>query len=210
MGLTTSSPYGGGLQLLLDAGFDPSAAAAALDACDGDAQRALQHLRRRNRQSTSAATHANVADAHSLVDTLNTILREQRPWAEFAERFLLPDHPRERLLTNLLYYRGNYCVITCFCVAVGLLLQPTLLLASLGSAGLVFAAMTYEESSFTLEQRLSAAGLSAAVLLHRSGAVMGVARIAIVCFGICGTHAMFRARSLSSRWRHLYEQMKQE
>ena len=45
------------------------------------------------------------------------MLREQRPWDEFFARFLWPEHLRDRIQTNLYYYRGNYAIINAGVIA---------------------------------------------------------------------------------------------
>ena len=68
------------------------------------------------------------ANSQPIAEMVNSLLREQRPWSEFFERFLWPEHLRERVLTNLNYYAANYVVIGGGCSLVAVLAQPTLIL----------------------------------------------------------------------------------
>ena len=140
------------------------------------------------------------------------MLREQRPWNEFAERFMAPEHLGERVQTNLLYYRGNYLVMCGGVCAVGILVQPTLLVVA-GLVGAAFygaaewgdAPVSGLEQRFDFQQRMCAAGLASAALVNYSGVLDKVARIGLVCAALVLGHAAFRARSIAARWSFFKE-----
>ena len=118
-------------------GFDVASVRAALEACDGDVDRAEQLLRQERARRETAARGGGDGGAEEIGRAVNSVLREQRPWSEFGERFLWPEHPRERMLTNLVYYRANYLILCVAATLVAMLLVPQLLF----TAGLV--AMTF-------------------------------------------------------------------
>mmetsp|Transcript_27170 Transcript_27170/g.82411 ORF Transcript_27170/g.82411 Transcript_27170/m.82411 type:complete len:209 (-) Transcript_27170:122-748(-) len=189
-------------------GFDVASCRAALDACDGDVDRAERLLREQ-------ARGARVGQGVELFGMhINSILREQRPWSEFFERFLWPEHPRERLLTNLVYYRGNYLVLVFAIILIAVLLLPKLFFTAALMCMTFTCAILLGDTPIPhvgpleLQQRLAVACIPAAWLLQTSGCVGLLAQLASVCFGLVLSHATFRARSLSSRWRFLHEQFK--
>ena len=114
-----NTPTTARLQHLTNLGFTVAESRAALRHTDGDVEKAAAILQRLRRQKAARAN-----SAAGLVDRVNDLLREQKPWSEFFERFLWPEHIDERLQTNLLYYRANYLVVTGGVVIVALLLQP--------------------------------------------------------------------------------------
>jgi hypothetical protein len=189
-------------------GFDVASCRAALDACDGDVARAERLLRAQARAARAGA------GTEQLGIQINMILREQRPWSEFFDRFLWPEHPRERLLTNLVYYRANYLVLCFFATLVAVLLLPQLFFTAAMVAMTFGGAVMLGDSPvpglgpLQLEQRLAVACIPAAWLLNTSGCAGIVAQLGSVCSGLVLAHATFRARSLSSRWRYLHEQFK--
>ena len=101
MGATNSTER---LDHLTSLGFSVSEARLALDATGGNLEQAESLLRaKREREQASS----------SFGERVNLVLRQQRPWSEFVERFLWPEHLEERLATNLLYYQANYLVLCC-------------------------------------------------------------------------------------------------
>ena len=66
------------------------------------------------------------------------MFREQKSWNEFFERFMWPEHPREHIQTNLLYFRANYAIICCGITIVSVLVRPSLLVVT-GLIGGLFA-----------------------------------------------------------------------
>ena len=86
------------LQRLMDLGFSAAEARQALEQTNNDVDRAAELLlARRARESQSV-----------LVRSINRLLRTQRPWSEFFERFMWPEHLEERVRTNLSYYAAKY------------------------------------------------------------------------------------------------------
>uniref|UniRef100_A0A7S0IKP1 PRA1 family protein n=1 Tax=Calcidiscus leptoporus TaxID=127549 RepID=A0A7S0IKP1_9EUKA len=193
------------LQRLMDLGFTVAEARIALAEADGDVDRAAAILERRR----------NLNAKRGFAERVNGLLREQRPWAEFFDRFLWPEHLNERVNTNLMYYRGNYIVLCAGLVLLHMLIRPAMLLVGSVAAGLPVLALSWGETPvlgqpLDLTQRLVAAGLASALLLHWSGYVWELLGLAGTCSGIVLAHATFRARSLSSRWKFFNEQMKAE
>ena len=93
------------LQTLTDMGFSVAESRLALEATNGDVARAADLLARR-REAREAASGGAAARR------INQLLQEQRPWNEFFDRFMWPEHLSERVQTNLLYYRANYAIIS--------------------------------------------------------------------------------------------------
>jgi len=79
-------------------GFSVAEARLALEHTNGDVERAILCLLAKRRQEAAAE--------QGLANRVNAILRRQRPWPEFFERFLWPEHLHERLSTNLVYYEA--------------------------------------------------------------------------------------------------------
>ena len=79
-------------------GFSVAEARLALEHTNGDVDRAILCLLAKRRQEAAAE--------QGLANRVNAILRRQRPWPEFFERFLWPEHLHERLSTNLVYYEA--------------------------------------------------------------------------------------------------------
>ena len=188
------------LQRLTEMGFSVAESRIALEATGGDVDRAAILLTRRRREREQAAGGA-------LAYRINEFLREQRPWQEFFERFLWPEHMRERVQTNLLYYRGNYAIICGGCTVLGVLAQPSLLVVAGLVAATFYGAIEWGDEvvpvlnqRLALEQRATAAALMSCVLVNYSGFAPKVFRIVILCAGLVLSHAAFRARSLQARW----------
>lgn len=85
---------------LMDMGFSLADSRAALEATGGDVQAAAELLA--NQRARREREAGGV-----IAFRVNELLREQRPWNEFFERFLWPEHLGERIATNLLYYRAK-------------------------------------------------------------------------------------------------------
>ena len=88
------------LKALTDMGFTVAESRMALEATGGDVQQAANLLARHRARREAEAGGA-------LALHINDLLREQRPWNEFFERFLWPEHLSERIQTNLQYYRAK-------------------------------------------------------------------------------------------------------
>ena len=189
------------MKQLTDMGFTVAESRIALEAAGGDVTRAAELLVARRNQQQAAAGGVFAA-------RINQILSEQRPWNEFFERFLWPEHLAERVQTNLLYYRANYILICGGGTLVGVLLQPSLLVIACIVGGIFYGAIEWGDrrpvpglnQPLALDQRLSAAALASAGVVHSSGCFGQACRIAVVCGGIVLGHAAFRARSLAARW----------
>jgi len=95
MGATSSTAR---LDRITALGFSVAEARLALEHTNGDVDRAILLLRAKRRQEAAAE--------QGLANRVNAILRRQRPWPEFFERFLWPEHLHERLSTNLVYYEA--------------------------------------------------------------------------------------------------------
>ena len=95
MGATSSTAR---LDRITALGFSVAEARLALEHTNGDVDRAILLLLAKRRQEAAAE--------QGLANRVNAILRRQRPWPEFFERFLWPEHLHERLSTNLVYYEA--------------------------------------------------------------------------------------------------------
>ena len=95
MGATSSTAR---LDRITALGFSVAEARLALEHTNGDVDRAILCLLAKRRQEAAAE--------QGLANRVNAILRGQRPWPEFFERFLWPEHLHERLSTNLVYYEA--------------------------------------------------------------------------------------------------------
>lgn len=187
------------LQRLLDLGFSVEESRLALEATSGDVDAAIAILMARRKQANQHKTFA---------ERINYVLKQQRPWGEFFERFLWPEHFDERVRTNLFYYRANYLVLSLGLMVVAVLSQPALLLLAILNAALLAAALCMRDdeplpfTSIVLDrnQRVGAVGLSALASVNSSGHASTVCRVLILCAGLILAHATFRARSISARW----------
>ena len=180
----------------------------ALEATGGSLERAAELLTRRRAARQAAA-------GGPVTYQINELLREQKPWNEFFERFLWPEHWAERVQTNLLYYRANYAIICTGVSGIYVLLHPALLIISGLVAGLVYGAVSWGDARpvpglgqpLQLQQRLVAAALASAFMVNQSGSLQHLARVMLVCAGLILGHATFRARSLAARWSFFKEQV---
>ena len=84
------------LKRLTDLGFTVAESRAALDAAEGDVDRAEALLRSKQQ-----------SEGGPIGRRINALLREQRPWDDFFARFLWPEHLSERVQTNLYFYRAK-------------------------------------------------------------------------------------------------------
>jgi len=195
------------MKTLTDMGFTVTESRIALEETGGDVQRAADLLLQRRADREHAAGGV-------LAYRVNQLLREQRPWPEFFERFLWPEHLPERVQTNLVYYRANYAIICTAVLLAYVLLQPTLLIIFCLVCAMLFGAVEWGDTRpvpglnqpLALDQRVAAAALASAAVVHMSGSVDRVARVALLCGGLTLGHATFRARSLAARWHHFKEQ----
>ena len=217
------------MRTLTDMGFSVAEARMALDRTGGDLQQAAEYLAQRRERQQAAA-------GGPVAFRINELLREQKPWDEFFDRFLWPEHLSDRVQTNLLcvvfffasicsqeqlcarrYYRANYAIIcACVCI-VSVLMQPALLIVTAIVAAVLFAAVEWGdrpvpllEQPLQIEQRLTAAALTSAALVQFSGSAGQLARVATLCGGLTLGHATFRARTLAARWSFFKDQVAKE
>ena len=196
MGNSVSTPR---LDRLTAHGFSVTECRMALAAADGNVERAEQMLLERRRQAASGG---------AIASRVNAYMQDQRPWSEFFERFLWPEHWQERVQTNLVYYRANYVLVCLVIVLTSVIISPSLLLVAIIAFGGVAGAIAWGDEPvpglnqpLSLEQRLAGASLVAAVCVNMSGHAQTMARLALACTVVVLAHASFRARSLSSRWK---------
>jgi hypothetical protein len=200
------------LDRLTALGFSVAEARIALEQTGGDVARAEQLLLAERRRRAAAGG--------GLAERINAILRTQRPWPEFFERFLWPEHLYERVQTNLVYYEANYVIICGGISVVSVLLNPSLLLVTGLVGGLFAVAVAWDgdvnalapqvnlPAPLTLQQRLVAAGLGSSLVVNGTGHTSSICRVALLCFGVVFAHAAFRARSLKARWEFFKEELK--
>jgi hypothetical protein len=198
------------LRRLTDEGFTVAESRLALEATNGNVDAALEILRARRHA-------AEQAQGGALAYRINQFLRTQRPWDEFFDRFLWPEHLHERVSTNLHFYRGNYAIISIGIVGVSLLLQPALLVCTgLAIAAHVAAAEWAtpipgpDGTPLTVSQRLAIATLTSSLMFSWSGHSARLMRIAFLCCGTTLLHAAFRARTLTARWSFFRETVEKQ
>lgn len=199
------------LQQLTAMGFSVEESRLALQATNGNVERAAELLlqRRRARERSQGG---------ALAARINDFLRDQQPWNEFFGRFLWPEHLQERVSTNLLYYRANYAILTAGICGVGVLLRPALLGLVGATLGIMYVAAEWDgrlpqdwaTAPLRIEQRLTAAGAVSSLLVHWTGQRNEVLRLMVLCGGVVLGHATFRARSLSARWAFFREQVEKQ
>ena len=192
------------VKTLTDMGFSVAESRLALEATSGDVQRATEILLARRQAQERAHGGA-------LAARINHFLKDQRPWDEFFGTFLWPDHPQQRIQTNLVYYKANYAIVSAAVAGIGLLMQPRLLGMGALAAAIHFGAAQWDgpvpgyDRPLEFEQRLMAATLLSSVLVHWSGGAWQLTRIALVCGGCVLGHATFRSRTLAARWNFFRE-----
>ena len=211
MGATASTSR---LDRVTALGFSVAEARLALEHTNGDVDRAILCLLAKRRQEASAG--------QGLANRVNAILRRQRSWPEFFDRFLWPEHLEERISTNLLYYEANYIILCSGVAVVSILLNPSLLFVMTLVVALVGGAAAWDgdvnavapqlglPAPLALQQRLAAAGLGSSLIVNSTGHATSICRVALLCTGVVVAHAAFRARSLKSRFAFFQEELKQE
>ena len=191
------------LDRLTALGFSVAEARLALEATKGDVDQAERLL-----------LQERARKGHGFAQQINALLRTQKPWPEFFERFLWPEHLQERVATNLVYYQANYLVLCGGILIVSVLLHPGLLLVALLIGGLFGGAVVWNgdglglDTPLTLHQRFIGAGLGSSLVINWTGNANAICRVALLCAGVVVAHASFRARSLKARWTYLQEEMK--
>mmetsp|Transcript_1110 Transcript_1110/g.3313 ORF Transcript_1110/g.3313 Transcript_1110/m.3313 type:complete len:219 (-) Transcript_1110:178-834(-) len=181
------------VQQLLELGFWLPDCEQALEAAEGDLEKAAAIL-----------LSAEVELQHKVVRRINGYLCQVRPWSEFFDHFLWPEHLQERVDTNVAHYHANYAVICVFLAVIWTAAVPGLLLRLLLSALLAVLALADQEGAIPSlgqipgEMVVVAAGGVALLLLMPY--VFSVARLTLLCGAVVLGHASFRARSLPSRW----------
>ena len=199
------------MQTLTDMGFTVAESRLALEATNGDVARAADLLARRREARERASGGA-------VVRRINELLQEQRPWNEFFDRFMWPEHLSERVQTNLLYYRANYAIISAAITLLSVLQQPSLLIVTGICSAVFYGAVEWGDhrpipgldQALSLEQRVATAMLASAAVVNYSGSSGKVARVALLCGGLTLGHAAFRARTLAARWSFFKDQVEKQ
>ncbi|CAM9145095.1 unnamed protein product, partial [Phaeothamnion confervicola] len=148
--------------------------------------------------------------------------RDARPWAEFTAEFKAPRAwaratLEPRVLTNLLYYRGNYALITVACIAAAVATTPQLFLAGAVAAGAVAVLLPQDGGDdliiagrhFDNNERMFL--LAAALLVAVSWVRTQLLRLfcaAAVGVAISLGHAALRPRNIRSRANRAAEEAK--
>uniref|UniRef100_A0A7S2U321 PRA1 family protein n=1 Tax=Lotharella oceanica TaxID=641309 RepID=A0A7S2U321_9EUKA len=136
---------------------------------------------------------------------------DARPWEEFGRDFKKPTHLEERIWTNFLYFRGNYCYIVAATTILALFFNPTCMLAVMFCVVgmLVFLGVKVETSPghpMTFEMKFLA-GLPVCLLLLMSAGALFWMSYGIL-LGMCTSlaHMVFRTRTIKSRINKVYEE----
>lgn len=134
----------------------------------------------------------------------------QRRWNEFFGEFASPNSLEERVGTNLQYYRGNYAFLVAGFAVLSLALNPQSFVGvlAIGMLALIATSVSVELSP---GQRVGPAakaavvGVVAAYVLLRSGGLFWSLYGVLVGLVFSGLHAVFRTRSLKSRFSTVVE-----
>mmetsp|Transcript_22396 Transcript_22396/g.33372 ORF Transcript_22396/g.33372 Transcript_22396/m.33372 type:complete len:149 (-) Transcript_22396:233-679(-) len=109
-----------------------------------------------------------------LIKEFQDLLQSARPWAEFAKDFKVPSNLEERVKTNLVYFKGNYVIISMGFTAFGLCIHPKSLVAA-SCCGIMLAILltlkleTSPGVEITQEKKLLFAAPVVLLLLHQAG-----------------------------------------
>eukprot|EP00466_Bigelowiella_natans_P007705 jgi/Bigna1/86935/estExt_fgenesh1_pg.C_150103 len=138
---------------------------------------------------------------------------ECKPWSEFIAEFKPPSNLDERVRTNFMYYRGNYCVVTLAFVFFALCIHPPSLLAFIFSALGIFALLSakIEQSPGNVispSQKLVGSIPVAILVMVSAGATFWILYGSLIGLLISLMHMVFRSRTLKSRWNTILEEFK--
>mmetsp|Transcript_39882 Transcript_39882/g.77533 ORF Transcript_39882/g.77533 Transcript_39882/m.77533 type:complete len:191 (-) Transcript_39882:480-1052(-) len=136
---------------------------------------------------------------------------EARSWSEFGREFNKPSELEERLWTNFLYYRGNYCYIVVATTLLALFLNPSSMLAAMFCVFgmIIFLGVKVETSpgeSMSYEMKLLAGTPVCLLVLASAGALFWMAYGLLLGMLTSFAHMVFRTRTLKSRWNKLVEE----
>ena len=144
--------------------------------------------------------------------------KEVKPWKEFFAVFKAPQwslkHLQQRLVSNLSHYRSNYAILSLSIFTLRLILNPVvlfiLLLCTIFSIVILFVIkQPIQIGEFVLDGRAKTAiciGTSSLILIL-SGALEQLLWSIIYILLLCGSHMIFRPRSVTSKAGNIYEEL---
>lgn len=161
-----------------------------------------------------------LSELQSFMEDLQTLgWKELRPWSEFFGSFRVPEFTQsnieEQIVTNFLFYRSNYAIMSLAILCLQILFSPVILLSFI----LVFGITAYllfihkapikvgDMKLTTLHKQYICAGTSAFILII-TGTLTSLLWTFVYAVLLCGLHIVFRPRNLTSSANKVYEEMK--
>ncbi|KAG5184849.1 PRA1 family protein-domain-containing protein [Tribonema minus] len=175
------------------------------------------------RQSPGTADPGSgiMGELQSIASELQSLSwRNMRPWGEFFEQFKPPrawtkEVLDERITTNMLHYRGNYCFVVFGSILVFIVSSPALLLVAAASLALLVFLFPTETSgravvvsgrAVSAPERRFIAIVLILTLLATTGAAATLLYASGLAAATCLAHAVFRPRNLKSKFNRLQEE----
>jgi hypothetical protein len=145
--------------------------------------------------------------------------KDLRPWSEFFAVFNLPQgnsrQIEQRVSTNLIHYKSNYCLACMLIFLCQILLSPIFLLSLILVVTLFGYFFFVQKKSIRIGEavinehgKLVICSIVSLVLLIITRTLEYLIWDVLFCFIICSVHALFRPRSITAKDDHLSEQLK--
>ena len=145
--------------------------------------------------------------------------KDLRPWSEFFAVFNLPQgnsrQIEQRVSTNLIHYKANYCLACMMIFICQILLSPIFLLSLILVVtlfGYFFfvqkKTMRIGDAVINEHGKLIICSMFSLILLVITRTLEYLIWDVLFCFIICSVHALFRPRSITAKDDHLSEQLK--
>ena len=167
------------------------------------------------------------AKAEELSDELGSLIerikvlgwKEMRPWSEFAAVFKPPQftskYIEQRMVTNMLYYRTNYFLITLAICLIKILISPSLLITMILCSTFTFYAKYMLKAPIKAgevvinedQKNLGIIGINVLTLLIM-GALVEICWMFLYSFLVCLFHMTMRPRNVGSKTNKTYEELK--
>ncbi len=155
----------------------------------------------------------------SLHDLQQLGWKEMRPWSDFFATFKAPQfqfkHLEQRVVTNVLHYRTNYIFLCLGVLALQVLMAPMIIVSAITIAGLWAYLFVIHKNSITVGDIVLDAtkkkllfGGCACFLMVTTGTLERLLWTMIYSIFLCGSHMVFRPRSVSSKANRVYEEAK--
>eukprot|EP01035_Chromulina_nebulosa_P022327 gene22327-28914_t len=145
--------------------------------------------------------------------------KDLRPWSEFFAVFNLPQgnsrQIEQRVSTNLIHYKANYCLACMMIFTCQILLSPIFLLSLILVVTLFGYFFFVQKKSMRIGDavinehgKLIICSVVSLILLVITRTLEYLIWDLLFCFIICSVHALFRPRSITAKDDHLSEQLK--